>query len=100
MGYKKYPCSRCKKSFHELIVGYFDLGSDFFRISVCDGCYWKIAAFCLNEKICAHNNKPDKCEDCKKSRKCSRKRSDMTPCVVTDGDCAKDDNGRCVGCGK
>lgn len=31
---------------------------------------------------------------------CARKRSDMTPCVITDGDCARDDSGECVGCGR
>jgi len=30
---------------------------------------------------------------------CIRKRSDMTPCFVTDGENALDDYGRCVGCG-
>lgn len=30
---------------------------------------------------------------------CERKRTDMTPCVVTDGPTAKADNGVCVGCG-
>ncbi len=31
--------------------------------------------------------------------RCNRKRSDMTPCVIEDGDCARADNGVCVGCG-
>lgn len=30
---------------------------------------------------------------------CPRKRSDMTPCVVTDGENARADDGVCVGCG-
>lgn len=30
---------------------------------------------------------------------CTRARTDMTPCVVADGDVARDDDGDCVGCG-
>ena len=30
---------------------------------------------------------------------CPREKSDMTPCVARDGDCASTNGGRCVGCG-
>lgn len=30
---------------------------------------------------------------------CPREKSDMTPCVCRDGNCAVTDDGKCVGCG-
>ena len=32
-------------------------------------------------------------------RKCPRAKSDMTPCIIKDGDVAFADDGVCVGCG-
>lgn len=30
---------------------------------------------------------------------CPREKSDMTPCVARDGDCAMTEDGKCAGCG-
>lgn len=34
------------------------------------------------------------------TKTCPRKRTGMTPCVITDGDTARRDNGACIGCGR